>query len=90
MKDYALADVNVPNPSTGTLNITQNGTYDVTDKAEVVVDADHLDSMLKDELVTLESSAGDILSMVRARPRGSLFFRQQVSHRHPLRLGREV
>lgn len=34
---YAKADVNVPNPSSGTLNITENGTYDVTEKASAEV-----------------------------------------------------
>lgn len=29
--------ISVPNPSTGSLEITENGTYDVTDKAEAVV-----------------------------------------------------
>lgn len=34
---YSAVTVNVPNPSTGTINITTNGTYDVTDKASAVV-----------------------------------------------------
>ena len=35
---YAKADVNVPSVQpTGTLNVTQNGTYNVTDKASAVV-----------------------------------------------------
>lgn len=34
---YASVDVNVPNPSTGTLTVTENGTYDVTEYASVVV-----------------------------------------------------
>ena len=37
VKDYAEADVNVPNPSTGTINITKNGTYNVTEKASAKV-----------------------------------------------------
>lgn len=37
VKDFALADVNVPNPSTGSLSITKNGTYDVTEKASADV-----------------------------------------------------
>lgn len=35
--DYAKANVNVPNPSTGTLSVTENGTADVTDYASVSV-----------------------------------------------------
>lgn len=35
--EYARVDVNVPNPSSGSLSITENGTYDVTDKASAVV-----------------------------------------------------
>lgn len=34
---YSQVTVNVPNPSTGTITITQDGTYDVTDKATAVV-----------------------------------------------------
>ena len=34
---YATATVNVPNPSTGSLEITSNDTYDVTNYAQVVV-----------------------------------------------------
>ena len=37
VKQYATANVNVPNPSTGTLNITANNDYDVTDYAGVSV-----------------------------------------------------
>ena len=36
-KAYDPVVVNVPNPSTGTLNITSNDTYDVTDYASAVV-----------------------------------------------------
>ena len=36
-KAYNPVIVNVPNPSTGTLNITSNDTYDVTDYASVDV-----------------------------------------------------
>lgn len=35
---YKKVVVNVPNPSTGTLSITENDTYDVTDYASVEVD----------------------------------------------------
>ena len=35
--EYATATVNVPNPSTGSLEITSNDTYDVTNYAQVVV-----------------------------------------------------
>jgi hypothetical protein len=37
VKQYATANVNVPNPSTGTLNITANDDYDVTEYAGVSV-----------------------------------------------------
>lgn len=37
VKEYATANVNVPNPSTGSLEITTNDTYDVTNYASVVV-----------------------------------------------------
>ena len=37
VKQYATANVNVPNPSTGTLNITENDDYDVTEYAGVSV-----------------------------------------------------
>lgn len=36
-KAYSPVTVNVPNPSTGSISITANGTYDVTEKAEAVV-----------------------------------------------------
>lgn len=35
--NYASVDVNVPNPSTGTLSITSNGTYDVSTYAQANV-----------------------------------------------------
>ena len=38
--EFAVANVNVPNPSTGTLNITENGNYDVTEKAGVNVNVE--------------------------------------------------
>lgn len=38
IKDYETVDVNVPNPSVGTLEITENGVYDVTEKASVNVE----------------------------------------------------
>ena len=34
---YSKVTVNVPNPSTGSISITENGTYDVTEKASAVV-----------------------------------------------------
>lgn len=37
-KAYSPITVNVPNPSSGALNISANGTYDVTEKASAVVD----------------------------------------------------
>ena len=37
VSQYAKVDVNVPNPSTGSLEITANDTYDVTNYAQVVV-----------------------------------------------------
>lgn len=37
VSDYAAVDVNVPNPSTGSLDISANGTYDVTTKASAIV-----------------------------------------------------
>lgn len=37
VSNYATVDVAVPNPSTGSLSITENGTYDVTEKASAVV-----------------------------------------------------
>ena len=38
VKDYAKVNVNVPNPSTGTLEITAEGTYDVKAYASVHVE----------------------------------------------------
>lgn len=35
--EYASADVNVPNPSTGELSVTENGTANVTDYASVSI-----------------------------------------------------
>ena len=37
VSNYATVDVAVPNPSTGSLDISANGTYDVTTKASAVV-----------------------------------------------------
>lgn len=37
VKNYEKANVNVPNPSSGSISISANGTYDVTDKASAVV-----------------------------------------------------
>ena len=37
VSDYVSVDVAVPNPSTGSLDISANGTYDVTTKASAIV-----------------------------------------------------
>ena len=34
---YSPVTVQVPNPSSGSIRLTENGTYDVTEKAEAVV-----------------------------------------------------
>lgn len=34
---YGGVTVNVPNPSSGSITVTENGTYDVTEKASVIV-----------------------------------------------------
>ena len=53
-------DVNVPNPSTGTITITSNGTYDVTDKAtadvQVPTTAPALYRVFRDNNGVLENS----------------------------------
>ena len=40
VKDYASAEVNVPNPSSGSITITENGTYDVKDYASAEVNVE--------------------------------------------------
>ena len=50
---YAKANVNVPNPSTGTLSITDNGTYDVTQYASASVEVDSYDWVVEEQTVTI-------------------------------------
>lgn len=70
VKQYASAEVQVPNPSTGSQTFTENGTYDVTSLAEAVVNvqasggdtlADRFTNKLteysNDEITTLPTSA---------------------------------
>ena len=70
---YANADVNVPNPSTGSLNITENGTYDVTDKASAVVN-------VSGGAVTLGSATVENTATVTGNAKYQLTVRQIINN----------
>ena len=57
----ATVNVNVPNPSSGTLNITENGVYDVTEKASVDVQVEGSEELVS-ESVYLTDNEGKIIS----------------------------
>jgi len=70
-KYLSKVTVNVPNPSAGTLRITENGTHDVTDYAEAEVDIDTAKpeqsksvEVTENGTVTVEPDEGHVLSGV--------------------------
>ena len=70
-KYLSKVTVNVPNPSAGTLRITENGTHDVTEYAEAEVDIDTAKpeqsksvSVTENGTVTVEPDEGHVLTGV--------------------------
>lgn len=57
--EYATANVNVPNPSTGTMPITENGEYNVSEYATAEVDVEpHEKNVIEDQEVTTQELTG--------------------------------
>lgn len=90
IQGLGTVDVNVPNPSTGTLSIEQNGTFDVTDYAEAQVNVSGTYPVKKYN-VTIDDILGNVDEngvLQPANTQATLIFSGVKSFNQPLKFFR--